>query len=385
MSYKWENTSDPRIKRRNKQLYYRASKKGIRIEQKLHETTLTAAKKAADDIDEALRQNKALNEIKKEFGVSSNSRKQKANLIGELWPHFIEYRKEGDSKRKLKPWREKTLYEYNSYWARSFASFFEDKLPEEIEELWPKFIKAERKRSSKGDALVFDNYVKYMSAFGRYLKDFGYVAEKPHVYDPNWGKESNSEKEEDGHGIVFSDETVRKMIKNSDGAFGLYIKMLALQGMRSSEVTQLQKDRIKLDDDLIKLRAIDVKTGSKTGVGRSVPIHPLLKPYLRAQMKASDGSIYLFPNKKTKARPMNKTGFKKRFNKLKEDCKIKDGWPHCLRHTYATKAFANENLNPVLVCKALGMSMNTAMKHYIHFDEKDYSKVSANISFGKLS
>lgn len=76
-----------------------------------------------------------------------------------------------------------------------------------------------------------------------------------------------------------------------------------------------------------------------------------------------------------KSRPMDRTGFKKSWYALLETCKI-DCRFHDLRHSYATRVFGDPSINPVVACKSLGMSMKTAMKHYIHFSEEQLSSLN---------
>jgi integrase len=93
-------------------------------------------------------------------------------------------------------------------------------------------------------------------------------------------------------------------------------------------------------------------------------------------------SPYLFPNAWDKSRPMDPTGFKKPWAKLRTDNGI-EGRFHDIRHSYCTRIFANPDVNPVLVCKAIGMSMRVAMSVYIHFDEKHLTKVTSAFDLGE--
>ncbi len=379
----WRSTSNPRIKRRyDGALYARFSKYGVRIEQRLHETTMVAAEKALSLIDEALRGGATKDDIRRVFDKSVKQMPTQAILISELWQKFFEYRIEGDAKKKLKPWREKTRLAYGFYWTRFFEPFYGDQLPDDIEKMWPEFIKASQKISKRGKDLGFEHHVKYFGTFCTWLHETGILSKKPQIYDPNWVSKDSDEDEE--HGIVFSPEEIHGITEApAAGPFRTYVRMLAFMGMRSSEVSQLRKDRLDLKKRVIRLRAVDVKTGSKTGKGRSVPIHAAAWPDLMAQHEASGSSPYLFPNRVDSSRPMDTTGFKNSFNKLLEHLNIPDGWPHCLRHTYATRAFSNPKMNPVLVCRYLGMSMQTAERRYIHFTEEHLALVSDQFSYEK--
>lgn len=301
-------------------------------------------------------------------------------MIGELWSQFIQYRKTGDPKLKIKPWREKTLHEYKSYWERSFKYFWAHREPDKFEGDWTEFIEAERRRSKKGDKLEFIHAIKYLSTFCNWLLKTGKIQKKIILYDPNWIADESAEEKRK---IIFTDEQVEQMIWHSSGTFGLFIKMGLLMGMRSSEMTQLQKDRINMDENVIRLRAIDCKTGSKTGKGRAISIHNDVLLSLRDQLINSGDSLFLFPNRNDKNRAMHRSGFKNNWKELLEKCEIKAGTIHSMRATCATKLFSNKDLNPALICKSLGFSMQIAMKTYINFSNDDLALVASKHSYDK--
>lgn len=298
-------------------------------------------------------------------------------MIGKLWPEFIVFRKTGDQKTKLKPWRLSTLKEYERFWECSFKYFWAEKDENTIEENWELFIQAERKRSKKADKLGFAHHIKYMGTFANWLFKNGAIQKKPLLFDPNWiADESAPEKIKH----VFTDEEARNMMKFSHGPFGLYIRMGLLMGMRSSEMTQLFTDRIDLEHGVIKLRAIDCKTGSKTGRGRNIAIHADVIEHLIEQMPMM-GHGFLFPNKKDQFKPMSRLGFKAQWNVLMEKIGVEHATPHCMRHTCATKLFSNPALHPAVICKSMGFSLEMAMKIYVNFSDKDLSLVATNQSY----
>jgi integrase len=298
-------------------------------------------------------------------------------MINELWHDFIAYRKVGEPKTKLKPWRLSTLREYERFWNCSFKYFWADKDENSIEENWELFIEAERKRSKKGMKLGFVHHAKYMGTFANWLFKKGLIQKKPLMFDPNWiADESAAEKIKH----VFSDEEARAMMKLSHGPFGLYIRMGLLMGMRSSEMTQLFTDRIDLEHKVIKLRAIDCKTGSKTGKGRTIAIHgDVIEPLIEQMPMLGYG--FLFPNKKDQFKPMSRLGFKAQWNALMDKIGIEHATPHSMRHTCATKLFSNPALHPAVICKSMGFSLEMAMKVYVNFSDKDLSLVATNQSY----
>jgi integrase len=371
----WAPTSDSRIKRRyNGQLYARFSKIGIRVEQKLHETNIIAARKACDALEKLIIESRELpskeilERIRLMFGKEPEQTGSQV-LLGEFWFKFIEFRKTGSKVHQKLPWRSKTLRNYEGFYNLSFEPFWSNLLPTDIADKWSEFIDAEFKRSKKGSALNFENHFKYMRAFMSYLVMVGALEKKQLIWNPNPEVDEDGE-DTAGKGIVIPDQTLKKMIDAGEGQFGLFVRIAAQTGMRSSEMTQLKKDRIDVNDCCIRLKAIDVKTGSKTKKGRTIPIQKSLMNLIKTQMERHPRSQFLFPNARDESRPMDRAGFYKNWAGLCAQVGIVGVTPHDLRHSFATKTFSNPAINPLLTCAALGMSMSTAQKHYIHFDEQ---------------
>jgi integrase len=219
------------------------------------------------------------------------------------------------------------------------------------------------------------NHWKYLSGFFSWCVAVGYVAKAPAIYNPD--QESD---EEDGVGKSYTDEELLAFQQGSayHKPMHLWIMIAQYMGMRSSEISQLMKDRIDLKAGLIKLRKSDTKTATQ----RSIPIHPGVLPLIVEQMAAHPMSPALFPNAGDPMRPMDKGGFKKPWTKLRQDLGI-NGRFHDFRASYATRAFSNADLNPVLICTALGMSMRVAMRHYIRFDEKQLNSITSAFKIGE--
>jgi integrase len=353
---------------------------GIRIEQCLFISVeerggLNKAIEKTGEIEDFLRNKKDWREL---FQIKQS----KSILIGEIWDDFVNFGTEGSIVKKRKAWRLQTVVHYRSTWENYYSDFWADKLPSEIdEESWKKFIAHCYKKSSKGENLIMFNIFKYWRAFCAYMVVEGSLKKMPTIWNPDPTPE-----DEDGAGIVYPDEALRKMIVGSSGAFKLYVMMGALMGMRSSEITQLRKDRIDEETRGIRLKAADVKTGSKTNKGRFIPIPDAIWKFLVEQMDSHPDSSFIFPNfrKDNGDRPMDRTGFKKPWKALKESVGFPDGRFHDLRHTYATNVFSNPKINPVLACKALGMSMQTAERVYIHPNETHFRLITENFNYGKL-
>lgn len=364
----WEITKDPRIKRRGDTYYARFSKRGIRVEDSLYTTNYNIAVDLVNKIERAILNNE---DYKVVLGGKSEN---KTDLIEDLWPRFLEDKAKGNPKKKINKVRDNTLKGYIAHW-KYFEKFWANKSLDEItEDEWEAYILYAREKSERGDSLKLFNHWKVFSSFCSWAIAIGKIDKMPNIYDPDPTTFLEELEDEDGVGINITDSQAIALKDHSydNNPFELYVYCALFMGMRSSEITQMKKDRLDFEAGLIKLRVSDTKTKE----ARSIPIHPMVMLYLKAQVETFPDSPYLFPNRIDSSRPMDPTGFKKPWNALRTkhglECRF-----HDLRHSYATRVFANPNINPVVACKALGMSMKTAMKHYIHFSETQLSTLNS--------
>jgi integrase len=359
-----QKSRDPRIKKVGGTYHARFSRKGVRVEQSLDTSNFELALKLVNDIEQAILTG---GDYKVVFDLSLRGRGN-TPLIGELWPEFIRQKAQGT--RKVKKLREKTLREYINFHKRFYSEFWDNKILSEItSDNWISFIEFAQKKSKKGKELKIFNLWKYFSGFCSWCVLTGKMREFPEIFNPD-------DEDEDGIGKNLSDDELRILREESlyYPSFHLWILMAQFLGMRSGEITQLKKARVHLDRKVIKLSKADTKTNQS----RVIPLHPeVLKP-LTTQMDSSD-SPCVFPNRIDKSRPMDTTGFKKPWNDLRERTNVECRF-HDLRHSYATRIFANPNVNPVMAAKALGMSMNTAMKVYIHYTDDQMAVLTKGIN-----
>lgn len=360
-------TRDSRIKRVGDIYYARFSRRGVRIEQSLDTSNFKLALDLVDSIERAILTGGDYREL---FDDSLRP-ENKGKLICDLWPMFMKDRVTGTT--KVTKLREKTLKEYSGFYTRYYEPFFGNRKASEIDpDLWGEFILFVEAKSKKGTSLKKFNLWKYLSGFCKWCVLNGHLKEMPEIYnpDPNDG--------EDGAGKNYTDDELKTFKKKSQAmgeAFHLWIMLSMSMGMRSSEITQLHKNRIDLKNSVVALK----KQDTKTKTARKIPIHPSVLLILKAQLEATKRSHYLFPNRADSSRPMDTTGFKKPWKQIREENGI-EGRFHDLRHSYATRIFANPNVNPVMAAKALGMSMKVAMEVYIHYTDEQLLSLTSGIS-----
>lgn len=365
-----ENTKDSRIKKRGDTYWAWFMLNGEYIRRSLKTDNFEIAKRMIRDI-----------EYKANTGESWRDDKL---LFSEAWEIFLSEKEKGKvkgrGKRTAKKPREKTMYEYRFFGKRYFMPFFGNTRVNRLSsELWEEYL--EYIEENYPGVKIF-NHWKYFSSFTGWLRDTGKLQSSKPVILYN-----SDEPEDDGVGKVYSEDELRKFRDGGKGKDNqdvdapelpvrLWICMAQYMGMRSSEITQLAKAKIDLDEMVIDLAASDVKTATP----RTVPIHPKVKSLLERQIKASGRSKYLFPNRWDHSRPMDPGGFKKPWGKLREDLGI-EGRFHDFRHTYATKIFKDATINPLVACEALGMSIVTAQRVYIHFNAKDFARLTKAIDW----
>lgn len=375
------DTKDSRIKLLGKTYHARFSCKGVRVQESLHTKNFKVAVELVDDI-----QNSIL--------LGEDYRKEKG-LFEDDWPIFLSDKAKGKIKgKKVRKVREKTLKEYINFGELYFLPFFGGTRVDKIDgDKWEKYVawvqelRPRKKKDAEGKDVItreprdpespvkIFNHWKYLHGFLSWAVATRRIKYIGDIYNPD---ENDGE---DGVGKNYSDEELRKFRDGSitHPQMHLWICMAQYMGMRSSEITQLAKERIDLGAGLIRLK----KQDTKTNTSRNVPIHPMVIEKLRAQISRADGSPFVFPNRDDRKRPMDKTGFKKSWQPLRDAVVGMDGGRfHDFRHSYATRAFANPDLNPVLLCKALGMSMKVAMDVYIHFDEKHLEQITQRFQLG---
>lgn len=343
----WQGTKDDRIKKRGKFYWARFQKRGVEVQESLGTQSFETAKRVVEEIESCIL-----------LGVDWRKERE---LFETAWVEFLIDKVQGN---KTKIAREQTIIGYTGFGKLYYLPHLKDLRLSDIDErAWEDLVATIRKE--KPDMLFF-NLKKYLQGFLSWAKRKGKIREVPELFDPD--AKVKADREEAGPGKAYTLEELEKM---RDAAakcgFGFYLFMLMAQymGMRPSEISQLKKDRIDLDKGVIALRKADTKTHK----ARLVPIHPQVATDLRTQIEESTGSPYLFPNRADRARPMDKTGFKKRWAEVLTAAGL-EGRFYDFRHTFITHALRS-GANPVAIAEIAGTSIRVIQKHYLHLEPKD--------------
>jgi integrase len=274
------------------------------------------------------------------------------------WPDFLIDKANGVKTKKARP---KTFREYVGFGERYYMPYFKDKTLSKMatDDAWLEFVEYVQ---TQKPGMHMDNVRKYLMGFFSWAYRKGKIRRKPDLVDPDIDRKE--QREEDGPGLAYTPRQLQIMREFADKRtpqFRLFVYMCQYMGMRPGEITQLQRDRIDLEDGVIRLRKADTKTAT----ARVVPIHAIVRPMLEGQLDAAQGSPFVFPNRVDMSRPMDPTGFRNHWNELLENPEI-EGRVYDFRHTFITNAI-NQGMNPAAVAKITGTSLAMIMKRYLHF------------------
>lgn len=339
----WQATKDSRIKKRGNVYWARFKKRRQLVEQSLETKSFDIAKRMVENIEQDIL-----------LGV--NWRRER-EYFETAWPDFLSDKAKGI---KTKQARANTLKGYVGFGENYYLPNLTGVMLTDLEDAWEALV--EKVRAEKPN-MHTDNLRKYLMGFGTWAFKKGKIRTRLEFFDPDIVRKE--QRQESGPGLAYSIEELamqRKHAVRQGKRYLLFTLIAQYMGMRPSEITQLKKDRVDLDTDLIRLRKADTKTASS----RDVPIHPRVRKRLIAQMKATEGlSDYLFPNRHDRSKAMDPTGFKKYWYAKDQVGRVYD-----YRHTFITHAI-KQGLNPAAVAKMTGTSLKMIEKIYLHFSAKE--------------
>lgn len=149
----------------------------------------------------------------------------------------------------------------------------------------------------------------------------------------------------------FDKEIIKVLFEIDEDVIAQTILIMIYTGMRPSELLELKKENIHLDQNYL------IGGGkTKAGTNRTIPIHPCIKEYVQNFTKS-------------KIIGMRYNNYRIKFNNLKEKLNF-DNTPHSARHTFAT--LANEyKLDEYLIKVIIGHTTNDITKDiYTHVDNQ---------------
>lgn len=232
---------------------------------------------------------------------------------------------------------------------------------------WSNWLPGFRARKKKRK--TFADYAKNMNLVLRYAYRQRYVSHLLVLPNPDSGHQKA--------GRVFTKEEISRLwnVMNEDtrDQFALCFECF----MRLREALYLTWDRVNLETGVITLRPEDVKTGSKTGKGRSFIASPNALERLRARRQRVGGP-FVFPSPTDPLKPMHSN--KKAWLTAKENAKVKGRarW-HDLRHSALSIALLDSRAEPVLVSEYAGVSLRTIQRVYLHSTHEKTAAVAGAV------
>lgn len=277
--------------------------------------------------------------------------------------------------------RTNTQYTHNLYWkelTEHWGSLDVNRLTLVMWERWMaefKVKKGKRDPKTGKQRKTFNDYVFKMNLVLRYALNHRYL--KHPLILPQTDPVTK------GAGRVFTDRELGALW-NAMGETTRDQFVLAYECfMRLREVLHLTWERLDLDTGKLTLTADDVKTGSRTGKGRSFFVSPNALERLRRRRAAAKGSRYVFPARANldAACDDNKTA----WTGVKKRAQItgRARW-HDIRHTSLSKALLEQKLPPLEVSEYAGVSMRTIQKVYLHSTEEQTRAVSGALSVARF-
>lgn len=260
---------------------------------------------------------------------------------------------------------------------------------------WTRWLGEFRKRKSRK---TFWDYAKHMNILIRYAYEQKWISHKILLPNPDPKKAT---------GTVLSPANIRELwgVMGEDTRDQL---VLAYEcAMRLREVLYLTWDRVDLETGEITLRAEDVKTGSKTGRGRTFIASEHALERLRARSerlrrnssawpvgseRLGNNRVWVFPSPTGKG-PVdwNATAWKRakklvtEGNPEKGIKPINPAFPHWarwhdLRHSSLSHMLLDKGMNPLFVSEFAGVSMQTIQRVYLHSTAEKTKSVSRALS-----
>lgn len=142
------------------------------------------------------------------------------------------------------------------------------------------------------------------------------------IVNKNYAKGLEIQEKVEKTGAIFTNEQVKTLWEHKENQTVQYILILIYTGLRISELLEIHKDNIHLDEGYM---VGGMKT--KAGTNRIIPIHDKIKPFIEAQLK--EGNYIINSNH---GGALTYSGIKAKFEKVME----RFGWSHTLHDTRKT-------------------------------------------------
>lgn len=259
---------------------------------------------------------------------------------------------------------EATLTRSDSVWKNNLEPYFGNWRPDQVKpDIIPDFVLWHRQKKP-GRQLV--NVYKYLGNLFSHMVKVGVLDSRnvPEISIPKTEKKHHDKKK----GRIITDEERKALLACGSTRIRLVMGMADALGMRKMEIVALEKSRVIREDGRIFLELTEDDT--KTGLARILPLPKHLEPLLREQTEESGSSRYLFPTKDG-LKYLPSQVIDRDWVQAKKKAKIQGRLRmHDWRHTRAT-LMAKQNINPVVACTILGMTIRVYQTRYLKLTGRD--------------
>ena len=260
--------------------------------------------------------------------------------------------------------KKSTLVSVNGIWRNRIEPYWGHLTAEDITQTQvTEFMKWHRR---KLPGVQFVNTFKYLgNIFNTMVEcDALEISKIPNLTVPK-DEQKHHDKEK---GRYATPEEITAILEHCDDQAYILISSSYAAGFRKAEFSSAKKSQVSLVGDHYVIKFDTDET--KTGMAREVPLPKSLTSRITAQLKVAK-SEYLFPMKSDPSRPVYSQLIDKEWKDVKKKAGIKGRLRfHDLRHS-AARNFAKANVNPIIACTILGMSLSMYQKVYCKMKASD--------------
>lgn len=290
---------------------------------------------------------------------------RKVKTVSEVIEEFLRVETSNPQKRRLS-----TQGNHRIYFKQLAEEWGSQAIGDLDEVVWLDWLSKFRQRKKRK---TYNDYAVYMNMLLNYAARRRYITHRAKMPFTDAPRET---------GRVLSKADINRLFEAMNEDTKDWFVLAYNCAMRLREALHLTWDRVDLKDGIIRLGKENVKTGSKTGKGRSfiVPADVLERLRARRARAKSPHSAFVFPAKGLPNQPQNEN------NKAWRDAKKRAGISgklrrHDIRHTAITHLIFIEKIDIAVVSEYVGTSVRTLQRVYLHSTPED-TKAAAVLKIG---
>ncbi len=300
--------------------------------------------------------------IRKALEVSARPELREAGV----WKHEVDtYMAEMLDRKILSKYFAPSRHSVLLAFGRKFAIEHPRQVTTEIAQRWHDELKVEHSPNTAR------SYVAHVRSFYKWL-----IENKKTHENPTASVKVNREPTKAR--ILFLEfNAVKKLLlaaekENMELAYVLHIGFLS--GLRKNEVIESRPKWLDLKQNTVHVTTTPTFE-PKGRENRTIPMHPLLKKFLRRYLpwlkkEYGENPTFMFRPDQGHGDYMYRTDFKKAYNKFMTSQKLRWCTPHVMRHSFASNLVI-KNVSIYKVAKWMGDTVEVTEDHYAHVAPQD--------------